>query len=229
MTGPGQGGGHVALWLGQARPTGVARRQAAGGQRAWEWACVYRGLCSRLLGPGLLSPGQVPLGSSLEAAGASPGPAGRVVTGQRHAGRGRGDSGLPSPQHRGGLRASPGHPFRSPMGKLRGTGRATGEGPARPVSRRARDAGVAKPAGAALASLAHPPSASQMSPKHSRHPRTCSGLACAWLSRALPCRRGLPRLASLDSTGGRCSVEQGPVKGRKEENGRRAALSRAER
>lgn len=29
LMGPGQGGRHVALWLGQARPTGVARRQPA--------------------------------------------------------------------------------------------------------------------------------------------------------------------------------------------------------
>ena len=55
------------------------------GHRALEGAGAYRGLRRWLLGWGLLGPGHVPLGSSLEAAGAPPGPTAHAVTSQGHA------------------------------------------------------------------------------------------------------------------------------------------------
>lgn len=88
-------------------------------------ACAYRGLCRQLLGWPLLGWGWVPLGSSLEAAATPPGPTAPSVTGQRHAGHGRGQQ-TPKP-------TVPDHPFLLQMGKLR-------QGPAQPISRRAQKA-----------------------------------------------------------------------------------------
>ena len=102
-----------------ARPQGLGRPdphkwpagKAPGGQRAWKWACAYRDFCRWIL-----SLAQVPLGSSLEAAGAPPGPTAQVVTSQRHVGQGGRFGRAPDPKLRGGLRAPPRHPFLLQVG-----------------------------------------------------------------------------------------------------------------
>lgn len=111
-------GGTLLEGWGRSGPQEWPRGRTPGRQRARQWACAYPGLGRQLLGPRLLGPGQVPLDSSLEAAGAPPGPTAHV-TGQRHAGQDRGGDRFPNPQCRGGLSAPPGHPFLLQIGKLR--------------------------------------------------------------------------------------------------------------
>lgn len=95
----GRGEGHLTAGWGRSDPWEWPTGRTPSRQRAWEWDRVYRGLCRQLLGLRLLEPGQVPLDSSTEAAGAPPGPTAHV-TGQRHTGRDRGDD-IPKPAMQG--------------------------------------------------------------------------------------------------------------------------------
>lgn len=74
--GPGQGRGAWLYGWGRSNPQewlGGREQVDSGPGNVW----AYQGLCRQLWGPGLLCPGQVPLGcSSLDAAGAPPGPTG---------------------------------------------------------------------------------------------------------------------------------------------------------